>query len=602
MIPTTHSRRQTGHLSPVCLVTVALVVGMSLPGCVKSPRELLTSLRPQKADVETAESEEENAAIADAAETDSDLKTAQVSRSETDGKLAKEEADNRNLFDRLMNRQHDNPDGASTDPFIESDAAASKAKQEADELAAKTETEVKRRAATLEELLAQSKPSTSNKPDTSTSSRKDKNSFASGFDTRLERLKADLERKPDTSKDDAAGDVNPFADFVAKSPPKNADTIGTVSSVSFEQKLDRSLVDDRAINSGTSAAKERVQTLLQQAHEDWDSWKLEEAYRKALAAQELAVLENVQFDVADERPGDLAKRIASDIRKDSFTSTTTTKTNPWADESTSHDDVLGNSTSRDDDAFGRAASRAFSSFTAGTSTVGWQAAVSEHSTRPSLPQAGVDSPDADSSTTGRSGVNLLPPSDDDFPSEAEGIPWQGSASAKTTNTRTVSASTNSVVNLAWPEDAKSARNKDEGPANEGPALVRYDSDAYTPTSQAVNEDSKALWSQASANHDRVFPPAQAQWPSLPAPETSTANQRRDQSEQVAVAAPILLGVNDAPVASAHKTTAPTTVSTIHATDAPAARSWFSRPMWFVGGLVLLMLAMRLLSRRSGTVG
>ncbi|MEZ6145482.1 MAG: hypothetical protein R3B91_08730 [Planctomycetaceae bacterium] len=89
---------------------------------------------------------------------------------------------------------------------------------------------------------------------------------------------------------------------------------------------------------------------------------------------------------------------------------------------------------------------------------------------------------------------------------------------------------------------------------------------------------------------------------MPAPETSTANQRRDRSEQVAVAAPILLGVNDAPVASPPKTTVPTTVSTIHATDASSARSWFPRPMWFVGGLVLLMLAMRLLSRRSGTIG
>ncbi len=605
MIPTTISRRHPSSSWAVCLTTAALLLGLSLPGCVKSPREFLSSWRGQKAEVD--ESTEESAAIADAGDADSDLKTSTVSRSETDLKLPQEEFGAENLMDRLMSRRQADSDGTTTDPFVGSDGALSQAKRDSAETISQSETEVRQRAATLEELLTQTKPSSTRKPNaadsarttkgdsdrgaTSKSDRGDKNLFAADFDSRLDQLKADLHSKTDATVSKAADEVNPFADFVANNRVEKQATSDPdrrpISSVSFERKSDRGRLqrEQPPLKGATLTAKDRVQTLLTQAHEDWDSWRLEDAYRKTLAAQELAVLEGVEFDVSDERPSDLAKRIASDIRKDSLASTSP-KAESWTDEPAPHDD-----------AFGQAASRAFSSFTAGTSSLGWQAAVPEASNR--LPQSrAIDQrPKIELSRNGRSGVNLLPPSSDDFPSDAEGSQWASPASSEMTGTDSHHESSNAIVNLAWPDDTNPPSNNNVRSFGNGPALVRYDTEAHNPTDLSTAEESEDFLAHVAANRDRVLQSERPQWPTLPAPNTSRSNQRDGRSEQVAVAPPILLGVND---------TNPSTVaaaapgSTTPTTNAPLASVWYSRPLWFVGGLVLLMLSMRLLSRRSTT--
>lgn len=600
MIPTSRTRFQLASSVALHATTTLLMLALMLSGCVKSPRDILTSWHGEEAEVE--EDSDDSEAIADA--DDADDTTTTVSRSKADPGLPQREFGTENLLDKLLSRQKTD-DRVTSDPFIATDAVAEAGRDKAKTDVSKTEAEVRRRAATLDDLLAQTKPSSTSGPDAAAGTRASvartdraktetkgsdrENRFASNFESRLDQLKADLQRETKA----AADEVNSFAEFMA-SQEKNGASVTSVSYKNESEPLpERGFRPNQKhpLEDVNISVKSRVQGLLNQAHDDWESWKLEEAYRKALAAQELAVLQGVEFDVSEERPADLAKRIADDIRKDSI-STTMAKAESWTDETDSGDDP-----------FSQIASRTFESFAAGAPNIGWQSAASPTTGSSKEMSNGqyprIEPSEVESRPSTNGGVNLMSPSSDDFPSEAEGNRWSMSSSADFASNDHDNSSSREIVNLAWPEDADSSGDRSSASPgfSQGPSLARYETDSYTPPGEVALESNTDLLSHVAANRDRVLGSGGPQWPALPAPDATSVDRRKPEPVQVAVAPPVLLGVNDTPAASV---TAPEIAPTVQAanTRTPAASLWYSRPLWFVGGLILLMLSMRLLSRRS----
>ena len=599
--PDHHSSSLTRFVS-----TTALIVALSLSGCVKSPRDILASWRGQTNDVEEASVDSE--AIADS--TAGDDSTSTVSTSKAEPGVPQQEFGAENLLDRLLS-QKDSNDSATTDPFVGIDAAEDADRERSDKVVSNSASEVRRRAATLEELLAQTKPKSDrdskeavregtpvaklDQHKHNTDSVGDVNRFASEFDSRLDQLKADLASEAELANSTAKDDVNPFAEFVASRESQ----VARVSSVSHQttsqpiSEIELPASRRHPLSDSPRTAKERVRHLLNQAHDDWESWRLKEAYRKALAAQELAVLEGVEFEVSDERPSDLAKRIASDIRQDSLTtSTSSSNAKSWTDEGIS-----------EDRSFGEVASRTFESFAAGTPNVGWQAVSLQPSLSVETSQTarapGFDSTDSDSIPAASGGVNLMPPADDDFPSEAEGNGWNIPASTGMSTSNNQGNAHREIVNLAWPETT-AAPTETVSPRQEfeeGPTLVRYETDTNDRAIVRDHESTNDLMAHVAANRERVLQFDGPSLPALPAPETSSLVRGKSEPDQVASATPILLGVNDRP-ASSIAVASPRQAVPAVTTDRSTASLWYSRPLWFVGGLVLLMLSMRLLSRRS----
>ncbi|MCA9076480.1 MAG: hypothetical protein KDA93_15750 [Planctomycetaceae bacterium] len=597
MIPTSQIRRQLKTSLALCVTTTALVVGLSLSGCVKSPRDILASFRGQKAEIE--EAAEESESIADAGKDDAD--TATVSQTKDDPTLPQQEFGTQNLLDRLLSRNKTEDDRVTTDPFVGADDAA---REKSDEIVSKSEAEVKRRAASLEELLEQTKRGSTSPADTtddlsSSVARNDRlksktgddNQFVTNFDSRLDQLKADLQRETDAAGSELSDDVNPFAEFAASKTANQT----PVSSVSFESgtagTTERELPTEHQhpLKNATLTAKDRVKSLMNQAHDDWESWKLEDAYRKTLAAQELAVLEGVEFDVTDERPGDLAKRIASDIRKDSL-STTLSKAEPWTEEANSHDD-----------AFSEIASQTFESFASGTPNIGWQTVSSQiaDSTEGGIPEPTPQFPETEVHPSANSGVNLLPPSSDDFPSEAEGESWSTTSANRYRRTHHHESTEQNIVNLAWHDDESSTTNdaSSQPDWDDRPALVRYESAPDHVNDEVSRESSEELLAHVAASRNRVLYSDGPQLPALPAPDTDAIRRRNSEPVQVAATPPMIVGMNDRQ-ASSVGTSAALPASQAATTNTSVASVWYSRPLWFVGGLILLMLSMRLLSRRS----
>lgn len=574
---------------PVLLVTALLV-----PGCAGKRVDLFSTLD----EFESAETAEKDSPEADdkglIAKQDADEKDEKqlvaASSNDADAKSTDDVSTPVSLRQRLrsfVGLGGDKQEVATTDPFVDDDDAADEAA--ADNSSSKTAADASQDAIaetgrpSVDELLASfatktpavtaagtkpwweadDAPATGSEQASANTASADPQ-FAQEFDSRLERLRAEL-ATVNSDSNSAASDavdgpaVDPF--LAASSSPTSANA---------EDASARSLFggDQHPLDSNTSAtlgaAKPRIKAMLADARTDWENWNLRRAYRTALDAQELAVLENVTFTADEVSPQELAEQIAADLRGDSVSAVAASREKKPASSSL---ESLFTTSAKSSSAIG------FPDFSDAASP--WSTpANSLNDTR-----AGLPSEDASQPTESRtSGVSLLPP-DDDFPSETDSTDWNRAlpsfGAVPPQPTTTVTEDSIQLTNHKSPEFTLT---RSQTPQDQFPGLS--------------NEDNQELLTSVAAQRSRVLQPNDVEWPSLPAPAADVAgSSHRPGPIRLAEAPRFTLDDDLAPAMDAPAATP--------AARAPVSGSllgqfWRSQPIWFIGGLVLLVIALRLL--------
>jgi hypothetical protein len=400
--------------------------------------------------------------------------------------------------------------------------------------------------------------------------------FAREFDSRLDRLRAELSQAEPSGPQAADQSLNPFAESSLKVDPLVEEQHPLTGAEEGVAPPVAHVADSKVRGS---LARQRVALLMTEAHEYWQNWDLPTAYRTALAAQELAVVENVSFDVAEETPADIAARIAADIRREQW------DTDEPEVSSTPQEDALA------------AVAPVADSTPSTPPTVPVSTKKHTWSTIPAVPSwsqsAGGGAADfgvsrGEAAPESRSsGVSLLAPLDDDFPSESEqpSGPATGEGRSGSDDVAIPPFSTSTWPATTGVNDAAAATSADT-------TLVRFESSESAPAPVLSAEDEQAIRSDVAATRSRVLESAPLEWPVLPVPGGGDLASINDLPVELSAAPPVALDDTDfvtPPVAA---------VDGSSAAEEGSSRAWAS---WVIGGTLLLVTALRLLSRRSATM-
>lgn len=420
--------------------------------------------------------------------------------------------------------------------------------------------------------------------------------FADEFDSRLDRLRSELAAGPDASTHDGSRfvnnteqanpfvseDTNPFASQHAEPfADDDVNPFASSDSMVIAESEAATAQDAKAVATAFSGVdppkpdlfplpriearvpriearettKDRVLAMVASARSEWEHQNPRRAYRTALDAQEIALFENMEFAPDELHPQDLAEQIAMGMRQGS---------SPQALPGDALPKVVER---RSAEAEPILAPLGFPEF--GPFAGSWDSLGGGASRISAEPQAGS------ARTTGGSGVSLLPP-DDDFPSAAEMPEWNTDANPFAGSLSDSGGEPPDAIQLTIHEGSDPAISSDEQPSDQLPGLT--------------DEDNQELLSTVSEQRSRVFESTKLEWPSLPSlseSEGTTESGRRP------------LRVAQAPRFALESESEAATTSTVDA--APSAGSgsvlgqiWRSQPIWFVGGLVLLVIALRLL--------
>jgi hypothetical protein len=306
-------------------------------------------------------------------------------------------------------------------------------------------------------------------------------------------------------------------------------------------------------------ARSRVQALMDEAQQDWAALQLESAYRTAVAAHDLATRENVQFRNEEVQPFDLARKIAADRDRDAVATTADQSAEALASNpfNTSHELGIG------------AAGTPFGFEELDRLANPWTDTESDRTTSRGLAdpnvartatqqQADTDEPIVASQT---SGVSLLPP-DDDFPSDAAERDWAG----------------------ADPRDIRLATHRFPEFSRPGDQQIREQMSGLSA------EDNQALLQSVADQKSRVLRSKGIQWPELPAARQPTALGERSSGPIQVAQAPRFSLEDDMAIATAPEQK---WEGTPGSGGSLLGQIWRSQPIWFIGGLILLIVALRL---------
>ena len=607
---------QLAHKCGVCL-TLLIAVAILVPGCAGKRPELLSSLIPQKSAADDEDSA--GADVSDPVAAAGLIAEAETTR--TKSRLSAFTEDEiiegpPRLLKRLRNRfRHQEDLVVTSDPFIGDDAVQTTTpKAKADLPAAKSRsTAAKSDGPTVEELLAsfeskraetptaqsdawwmtdvkkngstssdaKSSRSTAKPASPATSLSQDDTKLAEEFDSRLDRLRSELAGAETMAKNAALHadkvEENPFAAAETKlaSTPSSLLTkpVEQLRNSTSADNLDSLTKEVSLTQTSTGTASQRIKAMLADARRDRENWNLRRAYRTALDAQELAVLENVQFAADDVRPQQLADEIADDLRRDVIRpessrheivnkEVATSDVNPFAGES----DPLEKAVSS---RFG------FPEFSATANP--WTTTTSGSS---ELPKASSEIEIVAESGSRTSGVSLLPPADD-FPSDAARSEW---GLGMSTSNPIRSSSEEEEIQLTTHKSPEFTLTRDAQPRDQLPGLS--------------GKDNKALLTTVAEQRSRVLESKSVEWPTLSAPNVK-ADEPIVKREPIRIAKAPRFALDDDAAAAP-------IVPKSTSSQAPAAGSllgqfWRSQPVWFIGGLLLLIVALRLLPwPRRGT--
>lgn len=315
--------------------------------------------------------------------------------------------------------------------------------------------------------------------------------------------------------------------------------------------------DDTASSADRSDARTRVHELMADARNDWQAWRLDRAYETAVAAQELAVRENVQLHDVEDQPEVLVRKIAADRSRDAVPALADQSQEAFG--SNPFDDADSSGSSKTPFGFAEL-DRLANPWTTTPEKSPSKAPADPASTLAEKQQNSHEADTVVQSQTG--GVSLLPP-DDDFPSDADARDWSG----------------------ADPRDIRLATHK-------FPQFSRSQDEQVREQMKGLSaEDNQALLQNVADQKNRVLRSKGIQWPELPAAhQPRTVAERSAGPIQVAEAPRFTLEDDiaiAAPPDSAGETPATSSGGSL------LGQFWRSQPIWFIGGLVLLILAMRL---------
>lgn len=566
---------------------VFVALAILVPGCAGKRIDMLTSLNPFSDDESTPVADGEEAGA------DDDSQLVADAADETNAQLSAYSAEDiiegpptlskrfRSLFGRSEKAV------VTTDPFLVSDSGEKP----------KPDPEPKQPVAdndgpTVEELLASFEANVAEEPAESGDwwkSRQESDKvtqtefsvestadFDQEFDTRLERLRAELAGRVSPRTAENPMPVAPLesqsAQLTDQTPVRQeAQERSLFSEPAVEDTARDSrhpLVDvaDESVNPQRDT-KARIKAMLADARRDWENWNLRRAYRTALDAQELAVLEGIAFEADEENPQMLAAKIASELRNESqfglkmseTGSATSDTVNPFSDGSSFAVDGSASDEARHDSWFGfpelSDATNPWTSRSGGIET--------GHPSSAEYP--------AEARTTARSsGVSLLPP-DDDFPSDAAQGEWQRSASAAPTD----EADGTDRIQLTMHRTPEFTLRRHENRRQRFPGLT--------------SEDRKALQNTAAAQRNRVLDSETAQFPELPSPFRADA-ETQQTIEPIRVAQAPRFALDRDLAASSdsidQKSGSPPNTSLL-------SQVWQSQPIWLIAGIVLLIIALRM---------
>jgi hypothetical protein len=311
-------------------------------------------------------------------------------------------------------------------------------------------------------------------------------------------------------------------------------------------------------SAGDTDAGARVRTLMDEAQQDWQAWRLERAYEAAVAAHELAAREDVQFLEGEERPRDLVEKIASDLQQD-----TIGEEPSQAFASNLFQNTDESETRSAGAPFGfEQLERLSDSWAAGNDDRRTSGGLAETKlTESARPEQGDANDTIVASTS--SGVSLLPP-DDDFPSDAEGRDWDH----------------------ADPRDIRLANHRFPEFSRPGDQQIREQMRGLSA------EDNQALLRNVADQRNRVLTSKGIQWPELPAAHQPAALTEHSGGPIHVAQAPRYTLADDMAIAAAPASQGES--ATPAGGGSLLGQFWHSQPIWFIGGLILLVVALRLL--------
>ena len=405
--------------------------------------------------------------------------------------------------------------------------------------------------------------------------------FVEEFDSRLDRLRAKLASSPERSDRD---DV-PLADLAAESTDVAKRNAGTTTDDEYNPFADRTVVKSTlgsptaadpqtaadlltessppetelfagSRDESRSAIKDRIEQMLSDARRERTAGELDRAYRTVLDAQALAVLERVDFAADEQNPQELARLIEIELRggESEFA----------APDELPH--IAARPTSSPESSFPPF------DFPELSPVAGSWDDLRDRSEKAS------DDPSVEvADAAAGSGVDLFPP-DDDFPSEAARSDWDGKSSPFGGSSLEGENGAAKGIRLTIHEGLDDSLESPGASADQLPGFTEV--------------DNQELLSNVSETRDRVFEVSKLEWPSLPKLKSDEARSTLSRGPIRVAQAPELALNEEMIVASADATEAGAKSSS---DSGPLlSQVWRSQPVWFVAGLVLLVIALRLL--------
>lgn len=599
----------------LCL-PLLLITGLAIPGCAGNRSDMLSSLiKPKQAETATAgEQADDEGTSALITGVDKQQKTSRLSAF-SDAEIIEGRPRLRHRVRSLFSRE----DEATTagDPFLqeESKRQSSEAAEDRKAIASSEQGRVDDMLASFQNQEQEKEPITKVKPwwetgttetsgtpapaETATASADTppkaapKTTFSRQFDSRLERLRAELDLD-DKSIADTEKSSDTSSTPAAKTP--RASGVPTHAAIEVQPKIaarnaqeaNATAVDDVAAqqlpvvvgNARTGAepataslmtqprlpahesqnapaasaadaaaaadARQQVLALMDEARQDQQAWKLHRAYQTVVAAHKIAVREKVRFRAGEEQPRDLARKIAADVKKDALARRSGSAPRAFASNPFRETDDLGI----------RSAAATFGFDELERLANPWTAKPADQSAAATPRPALAGARPAESQD---SGVSLMPP-EDDFPSDAAGRDW----------------------NDADPRDIRLATHK-------FPDFRSADKQIRGQMKGLSASDNEALLQNIADQKNRVLTSKGIVWPRLPKGHQPLPRVERGDGP---------IRVAQAPQFALEDDLAVTPVPAAAAKADPSSGSllgqfWRSQPIWFIGGLVLLVMALRL---------
>lgn len=306
-------------LVALCVVTAA-VFSVSTVGCVRSPREVVSSLRGRVADEAPDEAEAvasgSSVAPADYALVDSSSDSAirtvgfrqqaaasDVVRAGSSAPPPRARRQSENLLDTILKRRQQDLEASEPDSSLASTTT--------------NQAQPQHSTATHRQITGSPQSSRESAIDPTAP-----NQFAGDFDARLARLREELKSdRIQTAAGSSAQTDSPAIPFWAQSQSgstadRQNDTVSTPASGQSKPRLPwtESTAADLSPPADAEEAKEQIQTLLTESQNHWEHTRFHEAHEKAVQAQELAVSNRLTFSPSELDPGEVAEQIATAIK------------------------------------------------------------------------------------------------------------------------------------------------------------------------------------------------------------------------------------------------------------------------------------------------